>query len=341
MPELEGYFHDMSHNEENNDEMKSTHPSHTHEYIWIGDAINLSLIQAERDQNPVCGIPSGFPTLDRLTRGWGKGDLVVIGGRPSTGKTALALSMARHAAVDFSIPTVYFSFGTPCLDISDRLIVSETGISMETLHGGAKMNQTDWQRLESSLRKLSSSPLYLDGTSAGIPGEFLLGEFKCKADRLASEMSVKLFLVDGFEETISDRVQWEPENFAHEIRENLQQLKDFAKYYGAAIVVLSREGRPTQQKYPGPIKKELDCNCSDVYDYADKIIRLHRPSICGSGQDGDMSIMELRLVQNKGGRTGTVCLSFNQERIRVVNPEEGRSAAGRLPISDTSEPGTF
>lgn len=54
-----------------------------------------------------------------------------------------------------------------------------------------------------------------------------------------------------------------------------------------------------------------------------------------------MSIMELRLVQNKGGRTGTVCLSFDQERIRVENPEEGRSAAGRKPITDTTEPGTF
>ena len=249
--------------------------------------------------------------------------------------------MARNAAVDFSIPTAYFSFGTPCLDIVDRLIVAETGISMETLHGGAKMNQADWQRLESSLRKLSSSPLYLDGTSAGIPGEFLLGEFKCKADRLASEMNVKLFLVDGFEETIPDCGQWEPESLAHEIRKDLQQLKDFAKYFGAAIVVLSREGRPTQQKYPGPIKKELDCNCSDVYDYADKIIRLHRPSICGSGQDGDMSIMELRLVQNKGGRTGAVCLSFDQERIRVENPEDGFSTAERFHFSDTTEPGTF
>lgn len=341
MPELEGRFQDINHNEGNNEEMKNTHPSHTHEYVWIGDAINLSLIQAERDQNPVCGIPSGFPSLDRLTRGWGEGDLVVIGGRPSAGKTALALSMARNAAVDFSIPTVYFSFGTPCLDISDRLIVSETGISMETLHGGAKMNQTDWQRLESSLRKLSSSPLYLDDTSAGIPGEYLLGEFKSKADRLASEMNVKFFLVDGFEETIPDWGQWEPESLAHEIRKNLQQLKDFAKYYGVAVIVLSREGRPTQPKYPGSIKKGLDCSCSDVKDYADKILRLHRPSFCSSGQDGDLSAMELCLVQNKGGRTGSVCLSFDQERIRVENPEEGRSAVGRMPFTDTSDPGTF
>ena len=96
-------------------------PAQTCECIRIGDAINYSLDQAERDQNPILGTPSGFLDLDKLTKGWRNGDLIVLGGRPCTGKTALALTMARNAAVSFGVPTAYFSYGTSCLDIADRL----------------------------------------------------------------------------------------------------------------------------------------------------------------------------------------------------------------------------
>ena len=300
--------------------MKAQHPSHTHDYIWIADAINCSLAHTERDQNPVFGIPSGFPSLDRLTKGWGEGDLVVIGGRPCSGNTALALSMARNAAVDFSVPTAYFSFGTPFLDLSDRLIVSESGIPMQKLHGASKMENEEWQRLESSLKKLSRSPLYLDCMPAGIQGECLLSEFKSKADRLAGETGVKLFFVDGFQATIPDWVQWEPDSLDHYSRKNLRLLKDFARFYGAVIVVLTNIGRPKGTRYPGPFLKDLDGYCPHAEDFADKIILLHRPALHGLVPDEERDALELRLVQNRNGRTGTAELLFDSERIRVVEP---------------------
>ena len=303
--------------------MKSTYPSHTHEYVWIGDAINLSLIQAERDQNPVCGIPSGFPALDRLTRGWGEGDLVIIGGRPYSGKTALALSMARSAAVSFGVPTAYVSFGTPCLNITDRLIVSETGIPMDTLLGGAKMNQDDWQRLESSLRKLSASPLYLDCTPAGEPREYIMSEFMSKADRLVGEMKVKLFFVDAFQATIPDWVKWQPDDcLAHASRKSLRSFKEFAKSHGAAIVLLTDVGRRAGRGYLAPDLEDLDYCCPHVEDYADKTVLLHRPSLCSLVEDERTDTLELWLVQNRNGRTGRIELRFDSGRIRVVNPED-------------------
>lgn len=295
-----------------------------HEYVRIVDAINYALEQAEKDQNPVQGIPSGFPALDRLTRGWMEGDLVIIGGRPCSGNTALALSMARNAAEEFQVPTAYFSFGTSCLYITDRLIVSESGIPMEMLHGLSKMGKDRWQQLELALRKLSRSPLYLDDTPAALRGEYLLTEFQTIADRLVAEEKVKLIFVDGFQATIPDWVMWDPDNesLAHYCRKSLRMFKGLAGQYGAAIVVLSRVGGTLKPDDPGPFLPDLDLYCRQASEFADKIILLHRPTLCGFSSEGDVNTLELRLVHNRNGRTGTVDLRFDCDRIRVVNPED-------------------
>ena len=139
----------------------------------------------------------------------------------------LTEGVSADAEITEDNPTAYFSFGTPFLDLSDRLIVSESGIPMQKLHGASKMENEEWQRLESSLKKLSRSPLYLDCTPAGIQGECLLSEFKSKADRLSGEAGVKLFFVDGFQATIPDWVQWEPDSLAHYSRKSLRLLVPF------------------------------------------------------------------------------------------------------------------
>lgn len=304
--------------------MKTEQTPHKHEYVRIEDAINYSLEQAEKDQNPIQGIPSGFPTLDRLTRGWMEGDLAIIGGRPGSGNTALALSMARNAAEEYHVPTAYFSFGTSYLDIADRLIVSESGIPMEMLHGLSKMGKDRWQRLELSLKKLSRSPLYLDGTPAALRGDELLVEFQTIVERLVEEAKVKLIFVDGFQATIPDWVMIDPDNesLAHYCRKSLRMFKQLAGRYEASIVVLSRVGGALKPDYPGPFLQDLDIYCRQAAEFADKIILLHRPSLCGFSSEGDVNTLELRLVHNRNGRTGTVELRFDSDRIRVVNPEE-------------------
>ena len=186
----------------------------------------------------------------------------------------------------------------------------------------AKLDIDDWQRIESSLKKLSISPLYLDCPSTGIPGEYLLSRFKSRADRLAIEMRVKLFFVDDFQAMISNWGRWESENLAHESRKILRILKEFAINYGAAVVILSNIGRPTKQKYSGPFLKDLDCYCPYIEDYADKIILLHRPSFCGPLQDEEETALELLVVQNRNGRTGNVDLQFDRERLRVIGPND-------------------
>ena len=312
--------------------------------VRIVEAINTSLEQAARSQGPALGIPSGFPSLDRLTRGWNEGDLVVIGGRPGTGTTALALGMARNAAVDFGVPTAFFSLESTVMEMTDRLIVSESGIPMEKLHGERAMQDIDWQRMEASLKRLSEAPLYLDDTTPGLPPEYRITEFQSQAEPLAKDREVKLFIVDNLQATIPDWTGWEPDCLAHECRKTLHFLKRTAESLGAAIIVLTSLGRPVGKGIPWPTLKDLDPYCPDAEDFADKIILLHQPLLPDFCKETDDKAKELLIASvdlNRKGRTGSACLSFDQERIRVENPEEGRLAAVHFPFSDTSEPGTF
>ncbi len=312
--------------------------------VHIGDAINLSLELAEKSQGGTLGIHSGYPSLDRLTRGWSKGELIVIGGRPGTGTTALALGMARNAAVDFEVPTALFSLESTVMEMTDRLVVSESGIPMEKLHGERAMQEDDWQRMEASLKRLSEAPLYLDDTPPNLPPEYRITEFQSQAEPLAKDRKVKLFIIDNLQATVPDWTGWEPDCLARECRKTLHFLKRTAESLGVAVIVLTSLGRPVRKGITWPTLKDFDEYCPNAEDFADKIILLHKssfPDLSKETDDGTEELLMASLVLNRKGRTGAVCLSFDQERIRVVNPEDGRSAAGRMPFTDTTEPGTF
>lgn len=294
--------------------------------VSIGDAINRSLEQAERDQHPDLGIPSGFPSLDRLTNGWMPGELIIIGGRPCTCKTALALSMARNAAVEFGIPTAYLSHKTPVLELTDRLIVSESGIPMEKLHGYDKMENEDWQQMEAALKKLSKAPLYLDDSARAFPEEYLMNELQKRLEYLVKEKGVKLVFVDSLQETIPGWAGYESEQIAHHCRKNLHYFKLQAESYGVTIVVLTLVDRITRRKFAAPVLRDLDGYCPYAEDHADRILLLDMPGLYGLYPDynaeGDEPL-EVRLALNKNGRTGEIGLSFDRKRICVTDPLNG------------------
>ena len=206
------------------------------------------------------------------------------------------------------------------------------------------MQDIDWQRMEASLKRLSEAPLYLDDTTPGLPPEYRITEFQSQAEPLAKDRKVKLFIVDNLQATIPDWTGWEPDCLAHECRKTLHFLKRTAESLGVAIIVLTSLGRPLGKGIPWPTLKDLDPYCPDAEDFADKIILLHQPLLPDFCKETDDKAKELLIASvdlNRKGRTGSVCLSFDQERIRVENPEEGRLAAVHFPFSDTSEPGTF
>ena len=282
--------------------------------IHICDAINMSLEHIDLENVNALGIPSGYPSLDRLTMGWGKGELIIFGGRPCVGKTALALNMARNAAVDFGIPTAYFSLELSALELTDRLIVSETNITMEQLRGQKKILEADWQHMEAMLTSLSKAPLYIDDT----PG-LKIGQIKERIEDLAHKHDVSIVFVDYLHLILPDDGTNYP-NREEETEAILHVLKELALALNVTIVTISYIRRPTRKNYTGPVLSDIDAYCPTAEYEANKIILVHRPSLCGVVDywNEKMDRIELRLVQNKNGRTGSMVLLLDTERLKLA-----------------------
>ncbi|MBR2093419.1 MAG: hypothetical protein IJ904_05190, partial [Candidatus Methanomethylophilaceae archaeon] len=158
-------------------------------YVELGDALNRALdrIQRSQESTGLTGVPSGFPSLDAITMGWQEGNLIVIGARPGHGKTAIALNMARAAAIDHGIPTAFFTLEMTDVELADRLIGTEAGLVSNMRKGRVKMKGDDWAHLEAALIRASKAPLYIDET----PG-LTISEFTSKIKRMKAERDVKI-----------------------------------------------------------------------------------------------------------------------------------------------------
>ena len=127
------------------------------------------------------GVPSGFTKLDRLTSGWQKSELVIIAARPSMGKTAFALTMARNMAINHGRKVAIFSLEMAAIQLVNRLIVSETEIPGEKIRNG-KLSAEEWSLLESRIKSLTEAPIYIDDTPA-----ISVFELRAKCRRLKAQ----------------------------------------------------------------------------------------------------------------------------------------------------------
>ncbi|MBR1926251.1 MAG: DnaB-like helicase C-terminal domain-containing protein [Bacteroidales bacterium] len=285
--------------------------------IHVKEAINRALELVEKGQNLIFGIPSGYPDLDRLTRGWDEGDLVIIGGRPASCKTALALGMARNAAVEFAIPTAYFSLVMSSVELTNRLIISESGVSNKKLCGSERMSEQEWFEMESSLIPLSTAPLFFDDTPCIRPKDL-----RERIGELVEKLHLKLIFVDYLQLMLPDgEVPRSGRTHDDEVEENLRSLKEIARSFEVTIIVLSPVRRPPQNKFRRPVYSDLEYCCPSAGQYCDRILLLHRPKLLDFDPDCESTErLDVELIHNKKGPVGVVNLIFDKERYRMVNP---------------------
>ena len=149
----------------------------------IGKVINDALEDIQKLQNSsgLSGVPSGFESLDKITQGWQASDLIILAARPSVGKTAFVLNLARNAAVDFNMPVAIFSLEMPSIQLAKRMMVSETRLSADKFRGGEKIADWEWKQLDIQLTRLVKAPIYIDDTPS-LP----VMEFRSKVKKLVS-----------------------------------------------------------------------------------------------------------------------------------------------------------
>ena len=145
---------------------------------------------ARSQDGGVSGVPSGFTDLDKLTGGWQRSDMIVLASRPGMGKTAFVLTMARNIAVDHDIPVAVFSLEMSSVQLVQRLIAAETGISSDKFRKGT-LEDHEYQQLHDRIGKLSKAPLFIDDT----PGLNVF-ELRAKCRRLKSTHGIDLVVID-------------------------------------------------------------------------------------------------------------------------------------------------
>lgn len=286
----------------------------------IGSIINKAMdevYEAQKTTGP-SGVPSGFPSIDTITQGWQNSDLIILAARPSVGKTAFSLNLARNAAVDHNMPVAFFSLEMSSVQLAKRLMTSESGLAADKIKGGSKLEQYELEQLEYKLRALSAAPLYIDDT----PGIQLM-EFRTKAKNLVKNKGVRLIIVDylqlmqGPAELRGMREQ--------EVAAVSRTLKATAKELNVPIIALSQLSRQAVTRQGGsgkPVLSDLRESGSIEQD-ADMVIFIHRPDFVGLSEDpGDKEKTQIIIAKHRNGETTDVDMIFKSEMVRFMEVDD-------------------
>lgn len=282
-------------------------------YIHVGAVVNMSMerIQTVQSMSGITGVHSGFTDLDSYTMGWQKGNLIILGARPSVGKTAFALNLARNAAVEFGHGVAFFSLEMTNVELTDRLIASESGISADKLKGKVKMLPEEWAVLEKSISRLVKAPLYIDET----PG-ITLAEFVAKSKRLVREKGVEIIFVDYLQLMHSGKPQQGGFSKVQEVTEISNTLKTTAKDLKVPIIALAQLNRNLMTRAGSngkPVLSDLKDSGSIEQD-ADMVIFIHRPGMLGMSED--LSEAEILIAKNRNGQVGSIPMRYNGDLVR-------------------------
>ncbi len=290
----------------------------------VGSIINDALKEVEKNQNTtgLSGVPSGFPSLDRITMGWQASDLIILAARPSVGKTAFALNLARNAAVDHKMPVAVFSLEMSALQLVMRLMTTESGLPAEKLKGGAKLDPWDWQQLETKLASLSKAPLYIDDTPS-IP----LMEFRTKVKRLVKSKGVRLVIVD-YLQLMQGPVELRGLR-EQEVAAISRTLKATAKELNIPIIALSQLSRNAVQRTGGSGKPQLSDlrESGSIEQDADMVIFIHRPDYVGLGESPEgKEATQIIIAKHRNGEVCDIDMLFKSEQVRFVEPGDSLAA---------------
>ena len=290
----------------------------------IGSVINEAMkeIEANQDKSGLNGVPSGYQSLDRVTRGWQKSDLIILAARPSVGKTAFALNLARNAAVDYHRPVAVVSLEMSALQLVMRLMTTESGLPADKLKGGSKLEPWEWQQLETKLAALTKAPLYIDDTPS-IP----LMEFRTKIKRLVKSKGVQLVIVDylqliqGPTELRGMREQ--------EVAAISRTLKATAKELNVPIIALSQLSRDAVKRQGSNGKPQLSDlrESGSIEQDADMVIFIHRPDYLGLAETpGGKETTQIIIAKHRNGEVCDIDMLFKAEQVRFVEPGESLTA---------------
>jgi replicative DNA helicase len=259
----------------------------------------------------VTGVPSGFKALDEMTTGLQKSDLIIIGGRPSMGKTAFSLNIAQHVGVDLNEPVAVFSLEMSKEQLAFRMLCSEAMVDSNNIRKGF-IRKDDWHKLTSAAGKLAQSPIFIDDSSA-----ISVLEMRAKARRLKVEHGLSLIIVDYLQLM---RGRGNAERREQEISEISRSLKGLAKELRVPVIALSQLNRGVETRTGNKKPTLADLRESGAIEQdADVIIFLYRDEVYNKDSNDNKGKAEIIIAKQRNGPTGSIPLSFLSHCTRFVD----------------------
>ena len=314
-------------------------------YDKMSTLIKKAIEQIEETKNNkgnFSGVQSGLTELDRITAGWQKSDLIIIAARPAMGKTALVLTMARNAAVDFGKPVAVFSLEMSSLQLVTRLIASESEIKSEKLKKG-NLEEHEFQQLNDKIKKIAEAPLFIDDT----PGLSVF-ELRAKARRLKEQHKIELIIVDYLQLMTAGGEG--KGNREQEIATISRSLKGLAKELEIPVIALSQLSRALETRGGNKRPQLSDLRESGAIEQdADMVIFIHRPEYYNVTEDeagnSTIGVAELIVAKHRNGPIDSAKTRYIGQFTKFIdlndfgqNNDYASPSAGIMPSQDFDSP---
>ena len=255
------------------------------------------------------GLASGFYELDTFTQGFQKSDLVILAGRPSMGKTALALNIGLNIIKTLTLPVLFFSLEMSKEQLMYRIINFETNINSTRLKTG-NLYKEDWLKLNAAIQNLSSLPLFLDDTANPT-----IHDIKMKIKKIIFEQNeIGLIIIEYLQ--LMQNLQFKTETRSQELSQITRSLKNLAREFQIPIIALSQLSRGVESRVnKRPILSDLRESGSIEQD-ADVVLMLYRDSYYNSNVINTDNTVQLIIAKQRNGPIGTVDLQFDPKLMK-------------------------
>ena len=276
----------------------------------LGEMLDKVQELSESGGSEVTGVPTGYTELDRMTSGLQPGDLIIIAGRPSMGKTSFAINIAEHVALYEQLPVGVFSMEMGASQLTLRIVGSIGRIDQGHLRTG-QLNDDEWAKLPETIERMDSVQIHIDETPA-----LNALELRARARRLARQCGkLGLIVIDYLQLMSSAR---EGENRATEISEISRSLKALAKELQCPVIALSQLNRDLEKRTDRrPIMSDLRESGAIEQD-ADVILFIYRDEVYNK-ETKDAGVAEIIIAKQRNGPIGTVNLAFLRQLTRFEN----------------------
>ena len=314
------------------------------DYASISDVL-VKTIQRIEDlrtrQDEISGVPTGFALLDRITYGWQPTDLIILAARPSVGKTAFALNLARNAALHPTKPTAvgFFSLEMSAGQLVQRILSAESEIWLEKIARGRLEEHEMKQLYKKGIERLASAPIHIDDTAA-----LNIFELRAKCRRLKNKHNVGLIIID-YLQLMSGTSENRNTNREQEISRISRDLKGLAKELNIPILALSQLSREVEKrgaKEGQKIPQLSDLRESGAIEQdADMVMFLYRPEYyditaneMGESNKGETHV---RIAKHRNGQLDTIKLKALLHIQKFIE-EDGTDISGQLPAGGSWKP---